>query len=402
MSALQLFLHGMILAVLLLALFGMLANLATFGSLKKAPVSSDAPRVSVLVPARNEELNIRACVSSLLAQVYPDWQLIVLDDHSTDATGIILEELGLRMDDPQRRLLRGQPLPPGWTGKGWACHQLAQAADGDYLLFLDADTQHQPGMLAAAIAQALRTRADLLSAWPRLITGTWGEHLIVPMILVLGMTLYPHWLLTLLQKTTRGRHLPARIRRSLGAANGQFMMFRRAAYERIGGHAAIRAHLVEDVALGRAIAARMHEGLRLINCDALAFSTVRMYRSFGEVWEGFTKNVRPAFEESTLAFLCVGALQATCLLLPCILVFFPRAARPAVVLEVALIYLIRLLLTMRFRTSWWSFLFHPIGVLLGLAIGLNSWWRSSRGGVTWKGRTYPVVPMDYSEPAAKS
>ncbi len=383
--------HLAILAGLLLGLAGVLANLATFDGLRSAepPAAADAPRVSILVPARNEALNIGPCVVSLLAQDYPNCELIVLDDHSTDGTGEILRGLGIGEAGERARMLSGVALPPGWTGKGWACHQLAAQARGEFLFFTDADTAHAPGTVSAAVAYALRQRADLVSAWPRLVTVTWGEQLIIPMILLTGMVMYPHWLLLFYQRhPRRAALLPASVRRAFGVANGQFMFFTRAGYDRIGGHAAVRDHLVEDVALGRAVASRMGEGMRLFNCESLRFSTCRMYRSFGETWAGFTKNIRPAFESSLAGFLAMGAWQICGFLLPFFFAFW--SPQPLVFAQVAVIYVIRILLTVRFRTSWLGCVLHPVGQVLALGIGVNSWRRSARGGVSWKGRTYQV------------
>lgn len=383
--------HLAVLAGLLLGLAGVLANLATFDGLRPAepPAAADAPRVSILVPARNEALNIAPCVRSLLAQDYPNCELLVLDDHSTDGTAEILRGFGLSEAGECGRVLNGAPLPPEWTGKGWACHQLAAQATGEILFFTDADTEHAPGTVSAAVACAQRNRADLVSAWPRLVTVTWGEQLIIPMILLLAMVLYPHWLVLFLQKHPHlAARLPRRAQRTLGAANGQFMFFTRACYDRIGGHAGVHDHVVEDVALGRAVASRMGEGMRLFNCESLRFSTCRMYRSFGETWAGFTKNIRPAFETSLAGFLALGAWQLCGYLLPFVFAFC--TPRPLIFAQVGIIYLIRILLTVRFRTSWLSCALHPIGETLALAIGLNSWRRSARGGVSWKGRTYQV------------
>ena len=392
MFSLTLLYHTIVLAILLWSLAMVVANLTCFDGLTAAqPFGPDAPMVSILVPARNEALNIAACAGSLLAQDYPNFELIVLDDHSEDATGEILRGLGVSESGERARMLRGEALPAGWTGKGWACHQLSQAACGEFLFFADADTTHAPGTVAAAVAYTQRTQAGLVSAWPRLLTVTWGEKLIIPMIVLIGMILYPHWLVLILQKRPEwAAMMPANYRRMLGAANGQFMFFTRACYDTIGGHAALRNHVVEDVALGRAVASRMHEGLRLRNCESLGFSTVRMYRSVGEVWEGFTKNLRAAFEESLAGFLFIGATQFCCFLLPCVLLLLPVSGKPFIAAEVALIYLIRTLLTARFRTSWLSCVLHPIGHALALAIGLNSWRRSAGSGVTWKGRTYAI------------
>lgn len=389
--------HVAVLAVLVLGLITMLANLTCFDGLSPAPPpGSDARRVSILVPARNEERCIGPCIASLLAQDYPNFELIVLDDQSSDATPQLLAELGLRPEDPHRRVIRGQPLPDGWVGKNWACDQLAQAASGEFLFFTDADTTHAPGTVSAAVAYAERRNASLVSAWPRLVTVTWGEKLIIPMILLLGMAHYPHWLVLALQRWPRiARRLPRVLLRGLGAGNGQFMFWRRTAYDSVGGHAALRAHLVEDVALGRAVAERIGDGMRLFNCDSLRFSTCRMYGSFGEVWEGFTKNLWPAFEAQLPAFLLVGAAQFCAYLAPCVLlgVKWNTLDRPWLAAQVALILLIRVVLTVRYRTSWLSCVLHPVAELLGLAIALNSWRLAGRRGVMWKGRRYTTAPL---------
>jgi hypothetical protein len=208
------------------------------------------------------------------------------------------------------------------------------------------------------------------------------------MIMVLGMVVYPHWLVMFLQRHPHlaGR-LPGPVRRVLGAANGQSMFFTRAGYDRAGGHAGLHDHLVEDVALGRAVCSRMSEGMRLLNCDAMRFSTCRMYRSFAETWEGFTKNTRAAFEDSLAGFLALGATQFCEFLLPFVFVFVPTG-RSIVVAQIVIIYLIRVILTVRFRMSWLSCIFHPVAEALSLGIGLNSWRRIASKGVQWKGRIY--------------
>lgn len=386
--------HCAVLALLLASLATMAVNLACFTSLNDAPQPAAsapgdaAPMISVLVPARNEAARIEPCARSLLAQNYPRFELLVLDDHSEDETAAILRGLGLDEENAARRLIPGEPLPPGWTGKNWACHQLARRARGEWLLFTDADTEHAPGTLAAALAHARETRADLLSAWPWLVTGTLGEKLVIPMVHLLGLAVYPHALLAWLQRhPRRARGLSRSALRALGAANGQFLFFKKSAYDAIGGHAAVRGHLVEDVALGREITARMGEGMRLVNCDGSRLVRCRMYRSFAEVWEGFTKNVRPVFEDAAAAWWLSGVFQWCCFFMPFVLLFFPSQRRFAAV-EVALIYCIRIVLTWRFRTSWLGCALHPFGHFLAMCIGLNSWRRASRAGVTWKGRVY--------------
>ena len=381
--------HWLIVAALLLILANILANIRTFDGLTPAEPPENPPRVSILVPARNEARSIGECVGSLLRQDYPNCEVIVLDDHSDDGTGAIVERLFADAANPKlsARLLRGEPLPEGWAGKNWACHQLALAAGGEFLFFTDADTEHAPGTASAAVAYAQRNRAGLVSAWPRLVTVTLGEKLIVPVIMLVGMAFCPLWLQRWIQE--KPERAKGHDTRGLGVGNGQFMFFTRRCYERIGGHAAARAHVVEDVTLGRAVAELIPEGERIFNCESLGFSTVRMYRSLGETWEGFTKNMRAAFNEQGVLFWFFGIAQAACFVWPFALIFItPAALRWVVGVQIALIFLIRFLLAARYRTTWLGALLHPIGMSLMLFIGINSW-RLSRGrGVVWKGRTY--------------
>lgn len=379
--------HILILIALLGALASVLVNLAFLRTLDPAEPPKDAPLISVLVPARNEARCIERCVRSLLAQDWPRLEVIVLDDCSEDGTGEILRAIL----DPRLRVMSGTELPQGWVGKNWACHQLAQAARGECLVFTDADTEHGPGLLSAAFEHARETGADLLSAWPRLVTETLGEKLVVPVIPFLGMVLYPHALVTFFQRHPHiAARVPGRLLRQLGAANGQFLLFRRAAYDRIGGHAAQPNHLVEDVAFGRAVAERMGEGMRFVNCDAQRFSTCRMYRSLAETWEGFTKNSRALFEGNVLGFVAMGAFQFVLFLLPFLALAAPWAPHRLVLAQVGVIYVIRFLVAARLRTSWLGAVLHPLGIALMIAIGANSGVRSHIGGVQWKGRRYTL------------
>jgi chlorobactene glucosyltransferase len=381
----MIYLHALILGILAASLIGLGVNLLFFRSITPAaPVSHG--RVSILVPARSEERSIGECVSSLLAQDYPDFEVIVLDDGSTDRTGEIVQ--GLIRDHSRHRLISGAPLPEGWIGKNWACHQLSQAATGDWLLFTDADTIHSPGALSAAVSMAAAVRSDMLSAWPRLVTISLGEKAIIPVLHIIALGWFPIALLQLLQeRPALARKFPPGRLRSWAGANGQFVLFTKSGYERIGGHAAVRYHIVEDVALGREVASRIPEGMRLLNCDASRMIDCRMYRSFREVCDGFTKNARAAFEGNLLGWYIVGSLQFVGFFLPFVLLFFPSQFRMAA-LEVGIIYLIRVIIALRMRTSWVGCLLHPAGQFLAMSIAIRSWISTAGSGVEWKGRTY--------------
>ncbi len=368
----QLWLWGSI-GIVLLLLAQFMANLPVLVRLRSGPVPEKCPLVSVLVPARNEARRIGPCLQSLLAQDYPHFECIVLDDQSDDGTADLVQQLGFSTDPvAQFRLVAGRPLPPNWIGKPWACYQLSQVAHGEFLLFTDADTLHHPCTISAAI-----------------ITRTFAERLMIPFLFVAAAACLPHWLLYLAQRNSQlARLLGANWLRNLGTANGQFICIRRETYQRIGGHSAVANHLVEDVALARAVAAATGEGLRLTSCDGTALVQCRMYHSFPDLWEGFTKNLWPLFENDFAAFAISVLSQIVVFALPFFVV--PWLHSKELWLLIGLILLLRISITFRYRTAWISVLFHPFGYLLALAIALNSLRRSLGKGVTWKGRLYQV------------
>lgn len=387
-----------------LVIFGLLLVLATnallnaclFPVVRRRKVKArardsngDPPLVSILVPARNEAHQIEHCLRSLQNQCYARTEVIVLDDCSEDGTSEVIRELGFgESADSRHRLLKGEPLPSGWTGKPWACHQLANAASGDFLLFTDADTVHDQASVESAVSYATRRGTDLLSVWPHQVTISWAEKLVVPMIYWLAFTCVPLWFVSLAQRVPRlFGWLPRSLWERLGVANGQYLLFSRAAYEELGGHACVKHHLVEDVELGRAVLKRLPSGWRLANADGHHIVECRMYQNFVEVWEGFSKNLRPVFARRWYDFTGLGILLLITTLLP--FFFFLGREQPwLVTLQLETILLVRLLVTLRFQTSWWSLFLHPISMLLSIGIALNSWWLSRTGGITWKRRGY--------------
>ncbi len=276
---------------LALAILGITAvsNFLFFPRLKATQPAAQ-PKLSVLIPARNETAVIGQTIRALLRQTYRNFELILLDDQSDDGTGAVATAAA--NDDARFRLLSGAPLPPGWLGKNWACHQLSQAATGEYLLFADADVRWAPEALAALLALALSEQADLLTVWPTQQTETWAERLVVPLmsLAILGyLPIVPvHY-----------TNLPA-----FAAANGQCLLFRRGAYEQVGGHTAVHRNVIEDVALAKTI--KSH-GLRLRMADGNRLVSCRMYQSWPEVRAGFAKNIL-AGHGGSVPFLLLSTL----------------------------------------------------------------------------------------------
>jgi chlorobactene glucosyltransferase len=279
----------------LIALF----NLLTIERLGKSPPPIESPMVSILVPARNEAHNIEICLVSLLNQEYGPYEVVVLNDESQDATEEILARLS--HEYPRLVVLSGQPLPPGWIGKNWACHQLSQAAQGDLLLFVDADTRHQIRMLPEAVATLITLQADLLSGMPHQDMKTWGERLTLPVLPWAVLTFFPVRLI---------QHIPISF---LSIAVGQFIVFRRAAYDQIGGHAAVQSSVIEDLSLARLA---KKKGLRWEFINLSGYIHSRMYENFGQVIDGLSKNLFAVFGHNLLVFLFVWFWLAIVFLLP--------------------------------------------------------------------------------------
>jgi chlorobactene glucosyltransferase len=365
-------LAGFVAVLVLIAL----SNLHTLRRLDRYAQPSRWPRVSVLVPARNEEANIGPCIRSLLAQDYPDFQVLALDDDSSDGTGQVLA--GLHQEDPRLLVLQGQPLPAGWLGKHWACHQLAQAAGGEYLLFTDADTRHAPQTLRAAMAAVQEERCDLLSGLVREEAGSWGERLTVPIMSWAILSFLPLALAYRLR-------VPA-----LSAAHGQFMLFRRQAYQQIGGHAAVRRNVADDLALARRA---VSHGLRWRLSDASRLVRCRMYHSFSEAWDGFSRNLFPGFDYNALIYVPIWLWLAVVFLEPPAMLALGLLGLPlpegSVLLAAAAMGLSMLLWalgTWRFGLPRYLPLLYPLIILVTEGIAARSLILTLTGRATWKGR----------------
>jgi glycosyltransferase involved in cell wall biosynthesis len=370
MTTVSLILSGLLLMILAVTLWNALA----WPSLTRRR-QLDAASVSVLIPARNEEANIRECLASALAQGAGVLEAIVYDDKSTDATAALVRSISAT--DARVRLLPGVDLPPGWGGKNHACARLAEAARGPWLLFLDADARMLDGTVERLLAEAADRRVTMVSPWPSLATGSFWESVLMPMLDVLTFSLYPAPLSFL-------RDDP-----SLGLVHGACILMRRDLYEAVGGHTAIKGEILEDQRLAQLWRERGHRGLCVHGRTAVR---VRMYRSLGEIWRGFRKNFYPAFRHAW-SFWGFLLLHVTIFLLPLLSALRPmNLLHPLSFTPLLLLLAIRTVLALRFGHPLWSVLFHPVAEMILVGIALSSWWQCRSGrGVEWKGRQYQVV-----------
>ncbi|HEX6036585.1 glycosyltransferase [Longimicrobium sp.] len=359
-------------AVLSVMLAVSLFNLWTAPRLERAGEPDATPKVSLLMPARDEAENLRRTLPSLLAQDYPALEILLLDDRSTDGTGDVARRIA---SDVGGRLtvLQGAEPPAGWVGKNWACHQLAKVATGEILVFCDADVEAAPAAVRRTVAMLRRHAAGALTALPRQRLEGWAQAAVVPVVAQLPV-------LALLPM----RLIPVVRAPSLSMANGQWLAFTRAAYDACGGHAAVRGEVLEDVALGRRIKAAGH---RLVACVAPALLAVRMYGSAREMREGFRKNLYPLLGGRRLSFAFGVALLAFAWLAPFAIALIGRTR--IAFLPLALLLVMRVAGALLFRYGWRTVLLHPVGVLMAAALAVESWIRHERGTVTWRGRRVP-------------
>ena len=366
--------------LLLLFLFFLIAllNAATFPRLGREGNQS-SPMISIIVPARNEEGVIAQSVHQLLGQQYPDFEVIVIDDQSEDATS----EIAFRAGQGNYRLqvITGQELPPGWTGKNWACYQASKAARGDWLVFTDADVQWKPHALQALAACMQYNQADLLSVWPTQKTISWAERLVVPMMMFAVMAYLPELAV---------RYLPWKV---FSAANGQCLAFKREVYEAIGGHQAVRSSVLDDMNLAWKTKGA---GKRLVQALGNQLLTTRMYTNWETVRSGFAKNIL-AGHGGRISFLLLSTFVHWILfVIPWVWLLFGWMIPwlkgswpliPAVLIGLALGA--RLISAAASRDNLIDVLLLPLSVLLLTLIAFQAISWHMQKSATWKGR--PVL-----------
>ena len=343
----------------------LLSNLVFFPVLKAPPKEvGESPSVSILVPARNEAHNLPETLPRLLKNTRQGVELIVLDDGSADGTRALLE--GFAENYPRLRVLSGKPLPDGWSGKNWACHQLSETASGDLLIFTDADVRWEPQTLAALLAFRKVHRAEFVSVWPRQLTGTLAERLMVPAIDLVLLGFLPY--LGVIYSSQA----------AFSAGNGQLMLWTRGGYKRVGGHAAFRGEVLEDVRMGQRAKG---VGLRVALALGGRMIATRMYRGEKEMLEGFAKNILAAVGGNRAALLALGVLNTLTYTLA-----WPLALLNPWWLLIGFGGLLqRLLTSLKTRRSPLELFLQPFMVV--------PLWRVTgralrRKGYRWKGRTY--------------
>lgn len=338
-------------------------------------VHSHLPQISVIVPARNEEECLGRCLESLVAQTGAIFEIIVVDDDSSDRTRQIAESFdGVRVID-------AGPLRSGWTGKNNAMRAGATQAHGAWLLFTDADTVHLPGSVKRSLTEAVERQVELLSFSPEQEVHGFWEKAVMPVIFA--------------ELTSRYRLSDINDPESpSAAANGQYILVSREAYEAVGGQAVVAGSLLEDVALARAFKQSGYRIFFRYGGDAVR---TRMYRSFGELREGWTKNLVLLFP-SPVRLAVFRLLEFWLILASCFMALIAwRVVNPSLaILFLAVTVAAIGFLLARIRTahfSWGATALSPFGLPLFSYLLLRSWLFYTKGSVSWKGRNYATVPQ---------
>ncbi len=336
--------------------------------------------LSVIVPARNEADNIEAIAASILASTHQPLQLILVDDRSTDDTAARMATVAAQ--DSRVLVVHGGELPDGWFGKPWACAQGAAVATGTILLFTDADTRHTPGLAGRAIAALQADRADLLTLTSHQLCVTFWERVVMPQVMVvLGIRFAPQ----LVNRATR----PDQV-----VANGQFIMVPRASYDALGGHAAVKDRVVEDLALAQRTI-RLGRRLRVWYSGTLL--TTRMYRGLGDLIEGWSKNLSVGARESAPDWPLARQVAPWLMLGVHLFWLLPLVALAggiapaAAITAIAASALFWCVVAVGMQIPAWYGLTFPLGATMMSYIVARSIWRGSRR-IEWRGRRYSAPP----------
>ncbi len=356
-------------------------NLRVYRKFSRKPLAV-YPKLSVLIPCRNEEKRLEENLLSILSQDYPDFEVVVLDDNSTDSTPRILDRLAAA--HPKLRVLKGRLLPPGWQGKNFACHQLSEAAAGDWMLFVDADTVQSPGALKAAVQEAQARGAALVSTFPRQLFHSKGDELTVPLMFFILLSFLPMFFTDKKIPFARG---------AFATGCGQFLLVRRDAYRAAGGHAGVGARISE----GPLLAGRVKSaGYRIVLADGSDWVACRMYEGWTQTYRGFSRSVFASMGGSVAAMLFFLTVQTYVFHGPWALLAWGAisgdltpAALVCIGVSVVLPVWMRWRIHRKTGMSARWILAHAFSIGLYHAILINSFlqYRVFRN-TSWKGRTY--------------
>lgn len=345
------------------------------------------PLVSIVVPARNEEGKIGRCIESLLAQDYPNFELIVIDDRSTDKTGEIIESYA--QGDSRIKYVKGKDAPSGWIGK---CNALAHAvgyASGDWFVFTDADTCHLKNSISDSVSHAIKHKIDLVSFLPMQELGSFPERLIMP-VLLSGFLIGDPF------------HAVNDPKQSQAYAHGQYILCRRSSYLALGGHQSVRDEIVEDHALARVF---KEKGFKIEVADGRTLYSVRMYTDLTSLWYGWTKNLYSFIGSKPSMLLLILVMINTAVVMPWLWITFAASQwllgdGSEYMLRVTALALVQLTVlalwhrrtsTHHIGLSWYHFFLMPFGCICTSALYIYSAYLVHSGGqVNWKGRRYVV------------
>ncbi|MCK9279798.1 MAG: glycosyltransferase family 2 protein [Melioribacteraceae bacterium] len=324
---------------------------------------SKSESISVLIPARNEENNTKKILDSLISQTYKQLNIIVLDDHSTDKTKVIVKEYTRKHNNIS--LIIGETLPKGWLGKNWACHQLSKHAKGDYYLFVDADVELKENAIDLLITKMEDYKLDAISVFPSQRINGFGQWLVVPMMNWLLLSFLP------LNQVFKSK------KKSFTAANGQLFLFKKYIYKAIGGHEKVKNEVVEDMEFARLLKVNRYKLMTAVG-DTEIFCS--MYDSFNSAVTGFSKNFYEGFKIPKVTFMFLMFFFEIVFFLPFTLVFFDIGF----LIPILLILLSRIYISIISRQNIFiNLLLHPIQMIILFYVGIKS---VNKIGIEWKGR----------------
>lgn len=339
-----------------------------------APEIFDGPKVSILVPARNEEKNIERCLNSLRNQLYRNYEILVIDDNSTDSTPAILKRIAAA--DKRVRVFTGAPLPEDWFGKPFALHQLSRQAGGEILLFTDADTIHNPTSVAWAVTNIVELKADMVSGYVGQIFLSFGEIVTVPIMFFLTGFVIPLFI----NRFTKLSFFSSAI--------GQYIAIRHTVFKAIGGCESFKKKTSEDIYMARFVKQQGYE-TRFLNISE--YVKCRMYKGYRAGVEGIGKNIFDFLGKNTFLLFIIAIAVFFFLFFPFPLLFFCIANGSPWTNQIILVNILYTLtwifMFLGQRLNWWYGFLWPLMFLNLLYMALWSWFRTISGrGFLWKGR----------------